>query len=357
MGALAAALLSLVACGAEPAKLELGKLPSAVTTAEPEWLPFAIRAGARVPDDPREQRLADLREVAAAGNVSRVAWAADGRSVVLENELGVVVLDLSTGKIVRVSEPSERPSHGASAGPHGEYVVYAASSGSASPPGRADGAKLVSVRRDGTDRVELGSGILPVVVGDGSQPLDALFSVSFERASGGILVMQTLRASADALSFESASAEQTFGPVSDFTVSADRTRAAWLTEDGSLQVASLAASGEVRATRTLGAHGVSVPAFHPSGRHVVVSTTVDDPQAQLALVDLRAVDADTGAEPGRAPTPPTTGRPAERITFANGGARAPAFSPDGRYLAFVSERAAPRTGTTHLFIARWRADP
>lgn len=347
---------ALLGCGTQPGKQELGKLPSAVTTAEPEWLPFAIRAGARAPDDPRETRLSDLREVPAAGTVSRVAWAADGRSLVLENELGVVVLDLSTGQIVRVSDPGERATHGVSAGSHGEYVVYATSP----DPSDSKGPRIVSVRRDGTDRTELGeSGVLPVTAGDGSGPLDALF---FFRSSGAKLEMHSMRATADALSFHGVFA-QSFERVVDYAVSGDRTRAAWLTKDGDLQLGSLAARGEVRTIRTLGADGVSSPAFHPTANHVVVSTTVDDPQAQLALVDLDDVEADVGVDsiyrlPQRA-----NGRRVERVTFALGGARAPAFSRDGRYLAFVSARFAPGPlvspvePATHLYVARWRAEP
>lgn len=333
-GALAAPVVGglLAGCGSPPAKQELGKLPTAVTTAEPEWLPFAIRAGARAEDDPREARIGELREIRGAGTVARASWASDGRSMVLENELGVVVLDLSTGKIVRVSDAGEHPSHGVSAGPHGEYVLYATSAS-----GGPDGAKIVSVRRDGTDRKVLRAGSHPFLVGDGSRPLDALFCLTSARQ----LVLQPIRATDADLSFDDATTLQSLGAVTDLSVSADRTRAAWLTQDGGLQIASLGASGEVRAQRGIGSQGVSAPAFHPDGRHVVLSTTIDDLQPQLALVDADAVTQGSHANPAR-----------ERITFADGGARAPAFSRDGRYLAFVSGRAGP--GSSNLFIARWR---
>lgn len=335
-----AAVLTASGCGSgPPAKTELGKLPSAVTTAEPEWLPFAIRAGARASDDPREARLALLREIPNAGAVTRIAWAADGRSMVLENELGVAVLDLSTGAIVRVSQDGEHPKHGQSAGPHGEFVIYA--TGGNGDPG---GAHIVSVHRDGSGREVLRSGTHPVLVGDGSRPLDALFCLNRASGSVDVLVMQPMRADGSKLAFDDATILQPFAILADFTVSGDRTRAAWVTSEGIVQIASLGASGDVRAAKGLADHGVSAPAFHPDGRHVVVSTTLDDPQPQLALVDADSYTGRAGAEPLR-----------ERITFAEGGSAAPAFSRDGKYLAFVSGRGA--SGGSRLFVARWRDRP
>lgn len=323
-----------------PAKTELGRLPSAVTTAEPEWLPFAIRAGARTDDDPREVHLELLRSVPSAGAVTRVAWAADGRSLVLENELGVAVLDLSTGGIVRVSQDGEHPKHGQSAGPHGEFVIYA--TGGNADPG---GAHIVSVRRDGTGREVLRTGTHPVLAGDGSSPLDAMFCLNRASGSVDVLVVQPMRADGSKLVFEDATILQPFAILADFTVSLDRTRAAWVTSEGVVQIASLGASGDVRAAKGLADHGVSAPAFHPDGRHVVVSTTLDDPQPQLALVDADSYTGRAGAEPLR-----------ERITFAEGGSAAPAFSRDGKYLAFVSGRGTP-DGATRLFVAKWRDRP
>lgn len=349
LAALLVGAASIGGCATPPTKTELGRLPAVVTTAEPEWLPFAVRAGVRAPDDPREVRLAELREVPEAGAVSRVAWAADGRSMVIENELGVAVLDLSTGAIVRVSEPGETSRHGVSAGPHGEFVLYASSSDSA---GATDGAHIVSVRRDGTDRAVLRAGTHPVVAGDGSSPLDAMFCLSRASANVDVLVMQRMRADGPRLAFDDATILQPFAILADFSVSPDRTRAAWLTGEGVVQVASLGASGDVRAAKGLVDHGVSAPAFHPDGRHVVVATTIDDPEPQLAVVDA---DSFTGrgalSEPIR-----------ERITFAEGGSSAPAFSRDGRRLAFVSKRAASATSSApaasaRLFIARWRERP
>ncbi|MFO0618603.1 MAG: hypothetical protein U0414_38785 [Polyangiaceae bacterium] len=326
----------LMACSSAPSKQELGKLPNVVTTAEPEWLPFAIRAGARATEDPRELRLEALREIPSAGEVSRVSWAADGRSLVLDNELGVVVLDLSTGKIVRVSAPEEEAHHGVSAGPHGEFVVYATS---------ARGGQIVSVRRDGTERAVVRAGSHPVLVGDGTRPLDALFCLS-RGSSAEVLSMQPVRADATTISFDGAASLDPLPAVADYAISADRARTAWLTPEGAMNVASLGAAGGVSAPKALADHGVSAPAFHPDGRHVVVATTLDDPQPQLALVDAEGASA--RAEVAR-----------ERLTFAEGGSTAPAFSRDGRYLAFVSGRGS-RTSekpSRLLHIARFRNEP
>ena len=62
---LLAFVAALAACSsAEPAAKEpLGYMPTAVTTATPEWIPFSVRAGKSVAGDPRERHLTDLRQL------------------------------------------------------------------------------------------------------------------------------------------------------------------------------------------------------------------------------------------------------------------------------------------------------
>ena len=48
------------------------------------------------------------------------------------------------------------------------------------------------------------------------------------------------------------------------------------------------------------------------------------------------------------------GTGAERVTSAEGFDGFPVFSPDGTFLVWASNRADPRSGSTNLFIARWK---
>src|SRR5262249_55589983 len=79
-------LLLLAACTPpNPAKKEpFGVLPSAVTSAEPLWIPFSLNAGQAFPDDPREERLFAVRRLTFDGASGKPRWAADGQSLVYE---------------------------------------------------------------------------------------------------------------------------------------------------------------------------------------------------------------------------------------------------------------------------------
>ena len=73
-------------------------------------------------------------------------------------------------------------------------------------------------------------------------------------------------------------------------------------------------------------------------RHVVFSSTQDASARELYVTSL-----DGAHEPG--------GSRATRVTFAPGGSEAPAVSPDGAFVAFVSARAGG--GKKDVYVARW----
>jgi WD40-like Beta Propeller Repeat len=78
----------LAACSsAEPAPKEpLGYLPSAVTTATPEWIPFSVRAGKSVPNDPRERHLTDLRQLTfGQGENAEGYFSPDGKRLIFQS--------------------------------------------------------------------------------------------------------------------------------------------------------------------------------------------------------------------------------------------------------------------------------
>ena len=78
------------------------------------------------------------------------------------------------------------------------------------------------------------------------------------------------------------------------------------------------------------------PTFLTDGNRIIYSSNAgaDAREFDLWLIDKR------GGEP-------------ERITFAPGFDGFPHFSPDGRWIVWGSNRAAPETHETNLFIARW----
>ena len=84
------------------------------------------------------------------------------------------------------------------------------------------------------------------------------------------------------------------------------------------------------------------PFWHPAGKRIVFSSNYGDPQGRE--FDLWAIDVD--------------GTRLERITHAPGFDGFPMFSPDGKLLAFSSNRAtAPGAHDTNVFLARLEPEP
>ncbi len=87
------------------------------------------------------------------------------------------------------------------------------------------------------------------------------------------------------------------------------------------------------------------PYFHPSDERILFSSNHHDSGRPALNFDIFAVDRDGGN--------------LERITFYDEGRGKcfdsfPMFSPDGRYLAFSSNRGESPPGETNVFIAEWR---
>ncbi|HZO15922.1 MAG TPA: M20/M25/M40 family metallo-hydrolase [Polyangiaceae bacterium] len=83
------------------------------------------------------------------------------------------------------------------------------------------------------------------------------------------------------------------------------------------------------------------PYWFPNQDRIIFSSNYPDPRGRE--FDLWAIDVD--------------GTDLERITFTPGFDGFPMFSPDGKTLAFASNRAtAPDKHDTNVFLARWRND-
>lgn len=321
----------------------LGRIPEIVTKAEPEWLPFAIRAGARSPDDPRERHLRELRDLAVDADVARARWAPDGTHLVLEARAAadarqqIYVLDLGTGTLARASNPSLEAKAPSFTWPAGDRVLFT--------EGALGARRIVSAKLDGSDlREEIGS--------------DAAFGAPLEDGAGIVFVRAEGNGAdlfAKALSGDPAPRALFREPrfeEEDLAASPDRTRIAWIGRSKDAQIlfdARISSPTEpARAVEALSTalESIAAPAFLPDSHRLAFASDRD-----AAAGDIYVVDLDERFGPGAPPR-------SVRVTFADGGSGAPAFSPDGRHVAFVSRRNDHRASARRrLFVARWVEDP
>lgn len=82
---------------------------------------------------------------------------------------------------------------------------------------------------------------------------------------------------------------------------------------------------------------IGTPALAPDGRHAVYAVTQFDDEHDSGDADLYVV--------------PTTGGKPARLTSTPGNESEPAWSPDGRYIAFVAKRGADKTAQLYVIPA------
>ncbi len=295
-------------------------MPSAVTSAEPEWLPLAPRAGQRIEADAREAQLDEPRRLTEGLDVSELAWSPDARRLGFvarrpgAPRASVELVDLADGRRSSVSRPEEEASSLCFLDE--ERVAFVASSG----------AKrfVVSSKLDGTERSTLELADEPVALSPTSGP-DALW-LSVKRGEQHAIARGTRQGGALRVVVPASAG----GAPS---ASSARAAIAFIGGDGSLRVAS----EEGRAERVLPreSHGrASHPAFDARGGYLYFASDRDALGGEIYRVDL-----DAEVWPPRA----------ERLTFRQGSVAAP--SPDDRWLAFASRRSGP---TVDLHLARLR---
>lgn len=365
------------ACGApakEPEKPPLGELPNVTTTAVPEWIPTRPNAGKSVEMDPRETRLAELRQLTFGGQHFRPSWSPDGRFLVYEvqprgsscHEIHVMSLD--DGETLRLGASTRDARAGSFVQPDGDEVLFAGRSGSADCE-PADASKVLQdlelfvAKLDGSAPRTMfaapGYDASPDVAFDGSR-------LVFTSARDGDLELYTAKLDGSELrritSLPGVDADARFSPDSrQITWTASRPSGAALqayraelaegravSSPTAVWVAS-AAGANARAVTRQDAQYRS-PAFLADNRHVVFSSNLDAPGAPgEAGHDLYVVDSAGAASP--------SGMPAlTRLTFHDGLDAYPACSRDGRRMVFVSSRNAERPGETNVFVARWVED-
>lgn len=299
----------------------MGLLPDATTTAEPEWLPFAIRAGAFAAPDAREKHLTELRRLTNGWSVETTVFSPDATELAVvakapgAKEPALWIVPLAGGQPRRLSAEGERVvgATGTSARPW--RLVYWTD---------ADAASAIEVTPRGERRpLSLGD-VRPraaALSADGAK----LFVVGETKNDKGVFLMK--EGKPQLLVSDK-------GALPSLALSADRSYVAWPSaEAGKARI--VLASVEGRGTQTIVPVPGTLPVFLAGTRRMLFSSDTDAIEKELYAIDLDVA----GAKP-------------ERVTFSQ--ADAPSAAPDGSIVAFASSRAG---GTRDLYVARWVDDP
>ena len=375
----------------------LGQIPETVTSAEPLWIPYRVMAGQSYAADPREGRLAELRRVTFDGKSGAPKWHPGSRKLVFERGASgcaeLVEMDLSTGETVRLSPANGAAGLGGYLDEAQRLVFLRGDNPSASNPSAACRALF----HDGPPRwtpwpanvwvkgphAEPARALLP----GPSTELDVTVSrdkIVFTSLRDGDPELYGARADGTAIR------RLTTAPGYDggASLSPDGTRLVWHAErrppvpeaqepatkakastkggapvtdqpPGDVAIAPeslhlFVAGAEGQHPRALGAFGrYDVEAsFLPDSRHVVFSSDYDAAPDDAPTFEIYLVDVDAGPRVGGGPS-------TERVTFHPGYDGQATVSPDGRWIAFVSTRAAfdqgpgPK-GDRDIYVARWQ---
>jgi Tol biopolymer transport system component len=381
LACLACLAAAALACSGpeKPARPPLGYIPTAVTTAQPEWIPFSIRAGKAVPADPRERHLTEIRQLTVGdGENAEAYWSPDGRKLIFQSTREgracdqIYIMDLGSGETKRVSTGGGRTTCAYYFYPTGDKILYSSTlaAGADCPPKpdhslgyvwALDPFQIYEARLDGSERKLL----------VGGKGYTAETTVSFD---GRRMVFTSTRDG----DLELYTARTDGTDIRRITHTPGYDGGAFFSPDGSKLVwrasrpkgqeleeyHALLARGLVRPT-TLdivvgGSEGQNArfvtknnkanfgPSFLPDSRRIIFASNFDSgpSQGRAPNFDLYVVDPD--APPTTEGMPPLT-----RITFYDGFDGFPMFSPDGEHLAFASNRFGSKPGETNLFVARW----
>ena len=386
---LSSILILAASCSATPAPLDkspLGVLPTAVTSAEPLWIPFQVRAGkpASTAQTTAASPLQGVRQLTFDGHSGAGVFTPDGHAVIFETGAGggrchqLVRLDLQSGRhtTLELGQPAVAAPTFA-----GEGKQLAFSSSDAPLPCSLLGLESADFA-NGTVALRLGSATTRSST-TVAYPLAQQGASNTRRISGnghqgwptltpdGSLMIFGSTRDGDPELYASGAGQAALrlthsaGFDGGARLSPDGGRLVWhaeaVREEGALEaLKQQLAAGVViprklvvmlaghrgqhpRPIATFGRHS-AMPAFAPDSRHVLFASDHDHHGGGSANFDVYRIDPDGPAT--------SLGHPRlERLTHHQAYDGAPSVSPDGAWLLFTSSRGAA-AGQTNLFVAR-----
>jgi TolB protein len=375
-----AALLVCAACSTPSAspKEPLGSMPEVVTTAEPEWIPWGIRAGKPLDADPREHHLADLRQLTFGGDNAEAYWSPDGKKLIFQATPPgagcdqIYVVDLGSGETKLVSTGRGKTTCSYFF-PAGDRILYSSThaAGEACPvkPDRSRGYVWPLDDYDVYSAAPDGQDVRPLLAGPG---YDAETTIApngsrlvFTSTRDGDLELYT--ANLDGSKVRRITQAPGYDGGGFF--SPDSTKLVWraarpsgaeldeyrallaqkLVKPGKLEIWIGGAEGQNARAITNNGHANFAPSFLPDSRRVIFASDVDAAPSERGHApnfDLYVIDPD-------GPVTATGGPAVTRVTFAEEFDSFPMFSPNGRFIAFTSNRHGSQPGETNVFVARW----
>lgn len=373
-------IVALTACSnrehTDHVREPLGYIPSAVTSAAPEWIPFSIRAGKRVPMDPRERHFGELRQVTFNGG-DHPRWSPDGTRLIFQSTRDggaceqILELDLGTGETKQVSPGGSRSLSGSFLFPTGDRIFYASTLGvgpdcstldrSRNPAWALGPFQIYAARADGSDRHVVvdgrGSNMDPTLARDGSllvftSTRDGDMELYTAKPDGSDLRRATHAPGYDGgASFSPDGAHLTWQTSRPTGAELDAYRAQLqkgLFNPTATEIVMAGPEGQNPRTLTKNGKINLAPAFLPDSRRVIFASTLDGGPSQPGSsgLDLYLIDPDAPPTADGAP-------PLDRVTYHEGADTSPSFSPDGQRFAFASSRFGAKPGDTNLFVVGW----
>ena len=332
---------------------------------------FAVSAGTPFAADPREVRLANVRQLTTEGENAEAYFSFDGTSLSFQRTVGggcdqIYTVDLATGDTVPISNGTGRTTC-AYYYPDGDRILYATTHlDDPACPARPDFSRgyVWPVYSSYDIVVADRSGAMVSRLTD-TPGYDAEATVSpkgdrivFTSTRDGDLELYTMALDGS----DVRRITNRLGYDGGAFFSPDGTKLVWRahypeTPEDQADYRALLADDLIRPTvlelwvanadgsdaRQVTNYGKATfaPFFHPDGNRIVFSSNMDDPSGRDFDIYMVGVDG-TGLE---------------RVTFTPGFDGFPMFSPDGRYLAFGSNRNESHEGNTNVFIAEWVEGP